>query len=274
MENFAEASAGCLASLLTAREGSALTASARLTRWGSLAAGGALCGWQPLLRIWSYQLQIARDRYNAVVNGWSAEGTLGIAYPALLVETYHYVRHSCALMDRARERLSDDFAALRDYLAVHRAEEYGHEQWLLDDLAALGHDRAAVAASEPLAETVALVGDQLYVIDFLHPAGLLGYVYVMESQPPTRGYLEQLHRDGAGCTARRADASGAPRRSRRRTPPRAQRDPRYELHRHRRETRGGYQRDARPRRGRRAIRSPTERRFLPYLACIAPIRER
>ncbi|GAC1571130.1 MAG: hypothetical protein NVS3B7_00820 [Candidatus Elarobacter sp.] len=137
-------------------------------------------------------LRPLRERYNAVVNGWFAEGTFGITYPALLVETYHYVRHSCALMDRARELLTPEFAGLREYLAVHRAEECGHEQWLLDDLGALGYRRAEVMASQPLAETVALVGSQLYVIDFMHPAGLLGYVYVMESKPPTPTWLERI----------------------------------------------------------------------------------
>jgi pyrroloquinoline quinone (PQQ) biosynthesis protein C len=127
------------------------------------------------------------------VNGWFSGGTFGITYPALLVETYHYVSHSYALMDRSCERLGDEHATLRTYLAHHRQEEFGHEQWVLDDLVALGYVRDAVAASDALAETVSLVGSQLYVIDYLHPAGLLGYVYVMESKPPTQSWLDTLH---------------------------------------------------------------------------------
>lgn len=134
-----------------------------------------------------------RSQYNDVVNGWFSEGTFGVTYPPLLVETYHYVRHSCALMDRACELLDEEHATLRTYLRHHRQEEYGHERWLLEDLVALGFDRDAVVDSDALAETVALVGSQLYVIDYLHPAGLLGYVYVMESKPPTQTWLDTLH---------------------------------------------------------------------------------
>jgi pyrroloquinoline quinone (PQQ) biosynthesis protein C len=111
----------------------------------------------------------------------------------LLLETFHYVKHSCALMDRAHDRLGPQHAALQAYLRTHRAEETGHEAWLLDDLAALGYDRAEAADSTPLAETVAMVGSQLYVIDYLHPAGLIGYIYVMESKPPTELFLSVLH---------------------------------------------------------------------------------
>jgi pyrroloquinoline quinone (PQQ) biosynthesis protein C len=127
------------------------------------------------------------------VNGWLREGTFGITYPALLLETFHYVKHSCALMDRAHDRLGPADETLRAYLRQHRAEETGHEAWLLDDLAALGYDRAEAANSLPLAETMSMIGSQLYVIDYLHPAGLIGYVYVMESKPPTELFLSVLH---------------------------------------------------------------------------------
>lgn len=134
-----------------------------------------------------------REAFNATLNGWLGDGTYGITYPAFLLETFHYVKHSCALLDRARDRLGPQDETLRAYLQQHRAEETGHEAWLLDDLAVLGYDRAEAARSMPLAETVAMIGSQLYVIDYLHPAGLIGYVYVMESRPPTEALLTFLH---------------------------------------------------------------------------------
>lgn len=139
-----------------------------------------------------------RDEYRLVVNGWLAGGTFGVTYPALLVETFHYVKHSCSLMSRACARLGHDRLPLQAYFAKHIAEEVGHEEWVLDDLEALGYDRREVEASRPLPETVGLIGSQLYVIDYVHPAGLLGYVYLMESTPPNELSLAFLEAYGIG----------------------------------------------------------------------------
>jgi pyrroloquinoline quinone (PQQ) biosynthesis protein C len=141
------------------------------------------------------RLKPHREAYNATVNGWLLDRTFGITYPALLLETYHYVKHSCSLMDRAHDRLGPLDATLRTYLRTHRTEETGHEAWLLDDLAVLGYDRTEATQSAPLAETVAMIGSQLYVIDYCSPAGLIGYIYVMESKPPSEFFLSVLHEE-------------------------------------------------------------------------------
>ncbi len=130
-----------------------------------------------------------RAEYQQIVNGWLADGTFGATYPALLVETFHYVKHSCSLMNRACAHLGNDRSDLQCYLAQHIAEEVGHENWVLNDLEELGYKRESVVSSPPLPETLNLIGSQLYVIDFCHPAGLLGYIYVMESQAPTEESL-------------------------------------------------------------------------------------
>jgi hypothetical protein len=147
------------------------------------------------------RLKPHREAYNATVNGWLLDRTFGITYPALLLETYHYVKHSCSLMDRAHDRLGPLDATLRTYLRTHRTEETGHEAWLLDDLAVLGYDRTEATQSAPLAETVAMIGSQLYVIDYCSPAGLIGYIYVMESKPPSEFFLSVLHEEFWGYRA-------------------------------------------------------------------------
>jgi pyrroloquinoline quinone (PQQ) biosynthesis protein C len=146
------------------------------------------------------ELAPQRKRYDASIGALLQSGRFGPVYPAILVETYHYVKHSCALMERSAAALEPARAGLREYLLEHSDEERGHEAWLLDDLEALGYDRKAVEASVPLAETASLVGRQLYVIEYLHPAGLLGYVYVMESRPPSMRWLSFL-RDEVGIPA-------------------------------------------------------------------------
>ena len=142
-----------------------------------------------------------RDEYRRIVNGWLAGGTFGVTYPALLVETFHYVKHSCSLMSRACAQLGHDMLPLQTYFAKHIAEEVGHEEWLLDDLEHLGYDRREVEASRPLPETINLIGSQLYVINYMHPAGLLGYVYLMESTPPNELSLAFLEAHGIGPRA-------------------------------------------------------------------------
>jgi hypothetical protein len=133
-----------------------------------------------------------RAAYNQIMNTWVGDRTFGVTYPALLVETYHYVKHSCSLMSDAYARLGEANSEIKTYLEKHIGEETGHEEWLLNDLEQLGFDREAVKTSTPMAETIDLIGSQLYVINYLHPAGLLGYVYVMESQPPSETSLKLL----------------------------------------------------------------------------------
>ena len=138
-------------------------------------------------------LAVYRQEYFEIVSGWMGEdGTFGVSYPAFLVETFHYVKHSCELMAAARARLAPQRVELRAYLEQHIEEERGHEEWVLNDLERLGYDRDAVVASQPLAETISMIGSQMYVVNCLRPAGLVGYVYMMESRPPNAGLLRAL----------------------------------------------------------------------------------
>ena len=76
----------------------------------------------------------------------------------------------------------------------------------------LGIDRRQVELSPPLHETMNLIGNQLYVIHNLHPAGLFGYMYMLESQPPTAESLLVLQEtfgspsQAMSCLAGHADA--------------------------------------------------------------------
>ncbi len=100
-------------------------------------------------------------------------------YIAYLSQAYHHVRHTVPLMQEARARLAHDpmlIAALDDYIE----EETGHEQWILDDIAAAGGDAAAVAASAPAPATAAMVDHAYRVIRTGNPAAFFGMVFVLE----------------------------------------------------------------------------------------------
>ena len=67
-----------------------------------------------------------------------------------------------------------------------------HDEWILEDLEVVGVDRAEVL-ERPVAATIAgLVGAQYYWAQHCHPAALLGYLLVIEGNPPTPDLVHRL----------------------------------------------------------------------------------
>ena len=108
-------------------------------------------------------------------------GEISLAtYLAYLAQAYHHVRHTVPLMQAARERLShrpELVVARDDYIA----EETGHEEWILADIAAAGGNAAAVRSSAPAPATAAMVEHAYRTIRENNPASFFGMVYVLES---------------------------------------------------------------------------------------------
>ena len=138
---------------------------------------------------------------------WSHE-RLAEFFPDFLFVTHCVMRTSVPLMEsalgQARQMQESDpvAAGLAEYLAKHIPEEKNHDEWLLDDLVALGVERRAVLDRVPPATVAALTGSQYYWIFHYHPVALLGYIAVLEGYPPTVDHLEEavartgLPRDG------------------------------------------------------------------------------
>jgi pyrroloquinoline quinone (PQQ) biosynthesis protein C len=59
-------------------------------------------------------------------------------------------------------------------------EEMGHEQWVMNDLDAVGVAADTVRAHLPLPYTQALVGYNYWSADRRHPCSVLGMMYVLE----------------------------------------------------------------------------------------------
>jgi hypothetical protein len=103
--------------------------------------------------------------------------------------------HQCAQAD------GDPVAPrLRDYLRGHIAEERGHDDWILADLAAAGEDPGRCVGGVPPAAVADLVGAQYYWLEHYHPATLLGYIVVLEGYPPKPRLVEHLM-DATGLPA-------------------------------------------------------------------------
>lgn len=108
------------------------------------------------------------------------------------------IRSSVSLINAAADaaqRRADTDAVCReiaDYYGTHAVEETHHDDWLLDDLAAIGGDRAKILARMPSAEVASLVGAQYYWAMHVHPVSLFGYLAVLEGNPSSLKQLEKI----------------------------------------------------------------------------------
>lgn len=131
---------------------------------------------------------------------WASPAIIEI-YPTMLFRIHCMARASVPLMEAAVERLrprvgTDPIAGpLIEYLTAQIPQETGHDDWLLEDLEALGEDRKDVLARMPPPTIAALIGAQYYWIRHHHPVALLGYILVVESEPPTTELVDKTVRD-------------------------------------------------------------------------------
>ena len=109
------------------------------------------------------------------------EGTLPLAaYRAFLSQAYHHVRHTVPLLMALGSVLPERHSWMRPAVSEYIREEMGHEEWILDDIAASGGDPRAVRASEPRFPAEMLVS---YAYDTIHrgePIGFFGMVHALE----------------------------------------------------------------------------------------------
>jgi acyl-CoA synthetase (AMP-forming)/AMP-acid ligase II/pyrroloquinoline quinone (PQQ) biosynthesis protein C len=102
------------------------------------------------------------------------------SYLAFLREAYHHVRHTVPLLEACRARLPERLAWMRPALDEYIEEESGHDEWILDDIAAAGGDADAVRSGAPGAATEIMVAYAYDTIARGNPLGFLGMVHVLE----------------------------------------------------------------------------------------------
>ncbi len=112
---------------------------------------------------------------NAVTSGMSLE-----RYRKLLKELYHLVWHFNPICAAAASRMSDEFLEIRRFLYRHMHEESGHEQWVLNDLEAVGVANEVATTEAPSVHVLALNGYNYWSADRRHPCSVLGMMYVLE----------------------------------------------------------------------------------------------
>jgi hypothetical protein len=102
------------------------------------------------------------------------------SYRAFLTEAYHHVKHTVPLLMACGARLPERLEWLRRGVAEYIDEEYGHERWILEDLAEAGFDAAAARERGPSPETELMVSYAYDTIQRGNPVGFFGMVMVLE----------------------------------------------------------------------------------------------
>ena len=137
--------------------------------------------------------------FGALDSFWS-QPDLAARYPELLFHIYSVIRATVPLMQTACRRAGELSAAdqvaagVAEYLAHHIPEELHHDEWLLDDIVALGASREAVVRRIPSPAAAAMAGSLYYWVNHAHPVAWMGYAAVVEGHPPSESYLEEVQR--------------------------------------------------------------------------------
>ncbi|RMR01382.1 Long-chain fatty acid--CoA ligase [Pseudomonas savastanoi pv. glycinea] len=119
-----------------------------------------------------FNLPIIRDALKGDV---SLEG-----YRQFLTQAYYHVRHTVPLMMACGARLPQRLEWLRKAVCEYIEDEYGHEQWVLNDIQACGGDRNAVSNGQPSLPIELMVSFLYDTIARDNPVGLFGMVNVLE----------------------------------------------------------------------------------------------
>ena len=101
-------------------------------------------------------------------------------YIAFLRQAYYHVRHTVPLLMATGGKLPQDYEWVRGAIAEYIDEEYGHQEWILNDIRACGGDAEAVRTGQPglsIELMVAFLYDQ---ISRSNPMGFFGMVQVLE----------------------------------------------------------------------------------------------
>jgi len=101
-------------------------------------------------------------------------------YVDFLTQAYHHVKHTVPLLMATGARLPESYEWLRVAVAEYIEEETGHQEWILNDIAACGFDKEAVRRSQPDFATELMVSHAWDTVSRVNPLGFFGMVQVLE----------------------------------------------------------------------------------------------
>lgn len=101
-------------------------------------------------------------------------------YIEYLTQAYHHVKFTVPLLMAVGARLPERYEWLRSAVAEYIEEELGHQEWVLNDIAACGGDKEAVRNSKPAIETELMIAYAWDMVSRVNPIGFFGMVHVLE----------------------------------------------------------------------------------------------
>lgn len=123
--------------------------------------------------------QIRLQSLPIIQSALRGQATLG-QYVEFLTQAYHHVKHTVPLLMACGARLDADKEWLREAIAHYIEEEIGHQEWILNDIAACGADAESVRSGCPAFETELMVAYAYDTIARGNPVGFFGMVHVLE----------------------------------------------------------------------------------------------
>jgi thiaminase len=132
------------------------------------------------------QLQAATQQertelFNLPIIVDALEGKVSLeSYRAFLTQAYYHVRHTVPLLLACGARLPLRLEWLREAVCEYIEDEYGHEQWVLNDIEACGGDKSSVRQGQPSFPIELMVSFLYDLIARGNPVGLFGMVNVLE----------------------------------------------------------------------------------------------
>lgn len=101
-------------------------------------------------------------------------------YVAFLTEAFHHVKHTVPLLMAVGSRLPMEKEQYREAIAEYIEEELGHQEWILNDIAACGADKEQVRISRPKSATELMVAYAYDTVMRNNPMAFFGMVLVLE----------------------------------------------------------------------------------------------
>ena len=101
-------------------------------------------------------------------------------YQDFLIQAYHHVKHTTPLLMACGSRLPHTKEWLRNAIAEYIEEELGHQEWILNDIAATGLDPELTRHGSPYPATELMVAYAYDTISRINPVGFFGMVLVLE----------------------------------------------------------------------------------------------
>ncbi|HEY9081203.1 iron-containing redox enzyme family protein [Magnetovibrio sp.] len=116
----------------------------------------------------------------SVIQTAISQGVTKELYAKYLTQAYHHVRFTVPLLECALEDCGVGDEAYANALAEYIAEESGHDEWILDDIKALGADSEAVRNGRGGFACRVMISHAYYLVEKESPYALLGMVHVLE----------------------------------------------------------------------------------------------